>query len=376
MRLVIDGRMILAHMTGVGRYLLGLIPALLSESDDLDITLWVQDCLSLHHPVWDLAQGRVKIQRLPFGQLSGRGFFQLPLELRKEAPDLFHSPHFDLPWGASVPRVATIHDMKYIVHPEFFPSQGKLKQLLVHWMVAGTCRRSRLILVDSRSTARDLNLTLGVPERKIRVAPLGVAPEFSQQRPATEVASVRHKYQLEGPYLIFVGERRPHKNIPGLLQAFQIFRAATERPFQLAIVGRPYANYRTPETLAAEYGLEHAVVFIDHPPDEDLPALYQAAEALVTLSYYEGFGLTLLEAMAAGTPVVAADRTSLPEVAGEAALLVPPDDPQSAAAALQQVVTGGASRRRCISAGIQRAREFTWDACARATVHVYREALA
>jgi glycosyltransferase involved in cell wall biosynthesis len=243
-------------------------------------------------------------------------------------------------------------------------------------MMIHTCRRSYRVIVDSNSTAQDLSHYLGVTSSKIRSIPLGLDRRFSQDIPPSTLERFRRKYAFDHPYLLFVGERRPHKNLVGLIEAFALFRRMVNQPYQLVIVGKRYSDYQVPEQVALKRDLVNQVRFIDYLPDEDLPALYRSADAFVLLSFYEGFGLPVLEAMASGIAVVASDRTSLPEVVGEAALLVSPDDPEQVALSLRQVVPGGELREPCIAAGLEHARGFTWERCARLTLDVYREALA
>ncbi len=374
MQIVIDGRMILAHMTGVGRYLLDLIPVLRETAPDLELELWLQKSLPAGHPAWQLGGERLHLRPISYRHMSLGGQFAIPAELAGAHPDLYHYPHFDLPWFVSGAAVATIHDLKYIARPDFFPRRGRAKRLAMRVMMAHTCRRARQVIVVSLSTAQDLNGYLGVPLSKLHVAPHGVNQRFFQRLPPQTLDDLRHRYNLADSYVLFVGERRPHKNITGLIEAFAIFRRMAPRPYQLVIAGKRYADYQIPEKIVEEIGLQDYVRFIDHPPDADLPALYQAADALALLSYYEGFGLPVLEAMASGTPVVTADRTSLPEVTGNAGLLVPPDAPEQAAQALNSIVPGGMLRQEYISAGLEHARQFTWQRCAGQTLEVYRKA--
>jgi glycosyltransferase involved in cell wall biosynthesis len=391
MYVAIDARMILPEMTGVGRYLLGLGKALaeLSNEEALEtdrFDMWLQNGLPANHPARSLASGRLHIRELPFPHMSPRAQWRLPIELAHRRPDLLHYPHFDLPAAVTGKVVATIHDLKYILHPEFFPEVGSLKRLVIRTMTSFTARRARRVIVDSEYTGRVLAQRLGIPITKIRPIPLAVGKRYFLAAPSTSIQAVRQRFGLDDPFILFVGERRPHKNIEGALQAFAYFRRMTDqtslgakqgvhslRPYKLVIAGKPYAGYHAPEQTAQRMGLGDAVSFIDYVPEEDLMLLYQAAEALLLLSYYEGFGLPVLEAMACGCPVVASNVTSLPEVTGEAGLLVPPSEPEQAARALSQVIAGGELRQQCIQRGLERARSFTWEACARRTLEVYRE---
>jgi glycosyltransferase involved in cell wall biosynthesis len=373
--IVIDGRMILAHMTGVGRYLLGLCSGLSAALGQERVELWVQAGLPGDHPVWGLTAPGIAVRPLAAAHMSLGGQWTVPAALRRARPDLLHYPHFDLPWLAPGRVVATLYDLKYIARPDFFSRAGRLRRLAIQIMTRHTLRRAERVIVPSHSTANDLRQRLNAPAKKLRVIPLGVDEAYTLPAAPVAVAEARRRYGLEQPYLLFVGERRPHKNLETTLRAFDLFRRRAPGDYHLAIVGRAYPAYNQPEALAEALNLSDRVHFYDTVPESDLPLLYRAADALVLLSKYEGFGLPILEAMACGTPVVISDATSLPEIAGQAGVQVGQDDVEQAAQALLQVIPGGEERERCIALGLARARHFTWAQCARQTLGVYREAL-
>jgi glycosyltransferase involved in cell wall biosynthesis len=373
--IVIDGRMILPHMTGAGRYLLGLCAGLNELEGDERIELWLQAGLPADHPAWGVGGKRVILRSIGASQMSLSGQWELPRALHRTRPDLLHYPHFDLPWLAPGKLVATLYDIKYIVHPEFFPYGSRLRQWAIRVMTRHTLRRAERVIVPSQSTANDLVQRLGASREKLRLIPIGIDDRFFQPVSREVIAGICSRYSLERPFLLFVGERRPHKNLEGTLRAFEIFRRHARQDYRLVIAGRPYPGYQQPEALVQALGLADRVRFIDEAADIDLPELYHAAEALILMSLYEGFGLPALEAMACGTPVVVSNTTSLPEVAGEAGLQVPPDQPEEAAEALVKVIRGGSERERCIALGGEWARSFTWERCTRQTLDVYTEAL-
>jgi glycosyltransferase involved in cell wall biosynthesis len=375
MRVVIDGRMILPQMSGIGRYLISLSRALRDLGDDASFELWLQEDLSIDHPARKLASENFQVRVLPVKHMSLSGQWQIPFEAARSHADLLHFPHFDLPWATPGRVVATIHDLKYIAHPEFFPQFEDAKRLAMQIMMSFTCRRAQRVICVSKFTAQDLHERLGAPLHNLRVIPHGVDERFFNPAPPDSIQELRTRYQLNQPFLLFVGERRPHKNLIGLLKAYAIFRRKTSQPYQLVIAGKSYEDYKEPEKIAKQFGLSDSIIFLDYIPDFDLPILYQAAEAFVLLSHYEGFGLPILEAMASGAPVVAANCTALPEVVGEAGLLVDPDNPDQAAEALCQIIAGGAQRQQMIALGSERARQFAWKRCAQKTMEIYREAL-
>lgn len=380
MRIVIDGRLILPAMTGIGRYLLNLIPALAELAVGEQIEVWLQKDLPAAHPAWKLAlpgpaqTARIQLRSLPYRHMSPAGMALLPLDIQRAHPDLLHYPHFDLPPLVPGRVVSTLHDLKYLARPGLFVGLGKTRRLIIRLLARHTARRSQRLIAVSQYTASDAVRLLDADPRKLRVIPHGVEPRFYQPGVPGEIDALRARYGLADAYILFVGERRPHKNLPGLIQAFAHFQRLTPIAYQLVIAGKRYGDYQAPEKLVEHLGLASQVRFIEALPDQDLPALLRGAAACALLSLYEGFGLPLLEAMASGTPVVASNLASLPEVAGAAALLVPPDDPLQAAEALKQAVEAGSPREQLIQRGRRRAREFTWQRCAEQTYRVYREA--
>jgi len=377
MRTVIDARLILAQMTGVGRYLLGLARGFGQLPGEDTFEFWLQADLPRTHPAWSLGNQRVCLHPVALPHMSLRAQWALPALLSRTRYEVLHYPHFDLPLLVGGPLAVTLHDLKYITRPDFFSfagrSFGRARRLVMLAMMRSAVQKAGRVIVVSESTRQDAIRRLKAPPDKLRVVYHGVEEHYFRPLSAAQIESVRRRYGLEQPFVFFLGERRPHKNIPGLLRAFAIFQRLARQPYCLAIAGKPYAEYRYPEQLAEELELASAVRFIDNLPDADLPALYQAASAFALLSYYEGFGMPLLEAMAGGAPVLAANTTSLPEVVGQAGLCVPPDDPEAAARALQSLVEGGEKRAACIAAGLQHARQFTWERCARQTHAIYQE---
>lgn len=367
--------MILPAMTGVSRYLTGLCRGLGQLDGDFSYELWLQPCLAADHPARRLGGERLELRIAAAGNMSLAGHLWMPLAVARRGAHLLHYPHFDLPPAMPGPLVATIHDLKYIARPDFFPQRGRVKRLAIRWLTANTCRRARRILCDSQSTAGDLQRLLGVPAEKLRVVPLGVEEHFFEQKSEAARQAFRARRGLERPYLLFVGERRPHKNLPGLLRTFKEFRALGGAEYELVIAGKAYAQERSAEQTAQELGLAGAVRFVNEVPEDELPYYYQCAAALVFLSFYEGFGLPVLEAMASGTPVVASNCTALPEVVGEAGWLVAADDPRQSATALAEATAPGEARRSAIEQGLERARAFSWRRCAELTQQVYAEAL-
>ena len=236
-------------------------------------------------------------------------------------------------------------------------------------------QRARRVIAVSESTRLDILRFLRADPAKVSVVYEGVGEQFFQPVSPAPRRAILDYYGLTDPFLLFVGERRPHKNLVGLVRAFEIFSRSVPTSYRLVVAGKRYADYQVPEQIVQESGLSECVLFIDDLPDAHLPALYQAADGFVLLSHYEGFGLPVLEAMASGAPVVASNRTALPEVVGEAGILVDPDRPEEVAAALNRLVSDEALREEKITAGRERARQFSWRKAAVKTIQVYEDAV-
>jgi len=224
--------------------------------------------------------------------------------------------------------------------------------------------------VPSEATRRDLVALLSTPEHKITVHMLGVNARF-RPAPPDEVAACRNRHDLPSSYVLFVGTYEPRKNIPALLRAYDLLRQTLPDLPPLVLAGRRGWLFEDIFRLAHDLALDDYLLWRENFPAEDLPALYSGAIALALPSFYEGFGLTALEAMACGTPPIVSDRSSLPEVVGEAGLLINPDNPETLADALRRLLEDSALRERLRLIGLERAHEFTWRRTAEIVRSVY-----
>jgi glycosyltransferase involved in cell wall biosynthesis len=277
--------------------------------------------------------------------------------------DLIHSLASTAPLRSAMKRITTIHDLNYKLVPD---AHFGLRALGMRVLVPASARRSDRILVDAESTKRDLGSLLGTPLGKIDVAPLGVTPS----PPVTPTAEAELRQRLElgaGEVLLTVSAKRPHKNLLRLLEAVALL---DPRP-TVVLPGYPTPHEQELRERAAALGV--TAVFPAWVSAEDLEGLYALASAFVFPSLAEGFGLPVLEAMARGVPVACSDRSSLPEVAGEAAILFDPFDPRAIADALT-AIPGEAARLR--EAGREQAARFTWERCAELTHAAYARTLA
>jgi glycosyltransferase involved in cell wall biosynthesis len=283
--------------------------------------------------------------------------------LRKESFDVYHGTKGVLPRLVRTPAVVTVHDVAVRVMPETFRRAQRV-HLAVETPFA--VRRAAAVLTDSRSTARDLERYYPRAAGKIDVVPLAARPGL---RPATEteIREWRQRNGVDGLAIGYLGTLQPRKNLDILADAFR--RAAGGRRWQLLLAGRLRPGYR-PDCLAPQGG-DARVRYLGEIADADVPAYLGALACMVSPSSYEGFGLTFIEAMACGCPVVGFANSSIPEVVGDAGVLVAREEAQPLADAIEHVATDLAFATRLAQRGVARAALFTWRETARKTHAVY-----
>jgi glycosyltransferase involved in cell wall biosynthesis len=292
-----------------------------------------------------------------------------PWALRRIEADLVHGPVFIGPLLAPCPVVVTIHDLSFIRFPALFRPVNRL-YLTVLTRLSARCAQ-RLIAVSLHAAAETTRL-LGVPQERIDVVYHGVDPVF-RPLPADQVAAFRRRQGMPDRFVLFVGTLEPRKNLVRLVEAFARIRDGRTR---LVLAGGKGWLYGELFARVEGLGLQGEVVFPGYVNNDDLYLWYNAATALAYPSVYEGFGLPVLEAQACGTPVLTSDVSSLPEAAGDAALLVDPYDVEALATGLGRMLTDESLRLELRERGLVHAERFSWPRTAQQTARVYRRALA
>jgi glycosyltransferase involved in cell wall biosynthesis len=294
----------------------------------------------------------------------------LPLEIWPLRLDLLHCPDFIPPFRRPCPAVITVHDLAFLRFPGLLTEESRS----YYGQIERAVESAEHIIAVSESTKSDLVALAGADARKITVVYEAAGPSF-QPADAAQIAAVRQRYGLQDDYILFVSTIEPRKNIPFLLEAYAQMRStwsgAGDAP-RLVLAGKKGWLYDSVFVIMEQLGLSTSVVFTGGIPIEDLPALYSGALCFVLPSLYEGFGLPVLEAMSCGAPVIATNVSSLPEVAGDAALLVDPQDMLGLAMALQRLCQDEALRQDLIARGRAQAARFSWQRAARETIAIYK----
>ena len=373
MRVVIDGRYIQDHFPGIARYTFHLTRALPLVAPEVD---WVL----LHNPAlqntrYDLsALAGVRLVATTARTFSAGEQTALPALARRLGADVWHAPYYVMPYRLPCPSVLTFYDAIAHHFPATLTSPWKrplfelLTRLAVH--VAG---RFAAISMVSRD---DLMRFYGVEAGRIAVTPLAADERFAPQLPDVVQAAVK-RLGLPCPYVLCLASNKPHKNLVRLVRAWHIIvttgQAAGAR---LVIAGHWDPHFPQARELAERLRLMDQVHFAGPIPEDDLPAVYAGAWLFAFPSLYEGFGLPVLEAMACGTPVICSNTSSLPEVAGDAALAVDPLDARALAAAMHRVLVDEGLREDLSQRGLARAATFSWERTACETLAAYGRAIS
>lgn len=352
------------NRTGTENYALQLLRHLLSLESSHHYSLYFRDDpapdLFMPSPNWTQ-------HVIPWRRMWTH--LRFAAELWRTRPAVTFVPAHTLPRYFPGKALVTVHDLGYLHFPEAHPVK---ERRYLDWSTAYSAKRATLVLADSQATQADLIQHYNIPAEKIRVVYPGVDETLQPVTDPQHLAYVRAKYGINGRYLFFLGTLQPRKNIERLVQAYARWcTRSNTTDVQLVLSGNVGWLYQEAWTANIE-----GVHLTGYVADEDVAALYSGATALLFPSLYEGFGFPVLEAMRCGTPVVCSNTSSLPELAGDAALLVDPTDTDGLASAIGRIVNDATLRQDLIQKGYQQATRFTWHHTAEQTLAVLEEALA
>lgn len=363
--IALDASFLSLPASGIGSYVRELSKALIAD----------QDTFGLSVQLVEPAKGRVlhpggKIHRFLWDTIG-----VTPATLRQvDRPDLLHLPQMSAPIIAPAPMVVTIHDVIPLVLDDYRASMAMRNYLRV---MARTTQRARLVIAPSKAAAADIARVLNIDSGKIVVVPEAADPTLAPDLTDSARTSIKGRWGVHGPYLFNIGGFDRRKNLPLTIEAFAAASPYLPAETKLVIAGAPHSDnphiFPPLEPIIQHFGLQQRVVLTGRVSNEERRALYQAATAYVTASMYEGFGLTPLEAMACGVPTIVANRTSLPEVVGDAGLVVEPTI-EALAQAMIDVLGDAQLHADLTHRSLDRASMFTWAAAAAQTAEVYHRA--
>jgi len=378
MRICIDARPIINKQTGLGRYTYNIINALKKIDKENEYLILVDTKLNANHPVFDLDNERFVFKKCSIPGVTVQQQFKLNHFLRDEHFDVYHYPHFDLPIAISmrVKSVFTIHDLTYLLHRNVFQGAVYFKRWYTRQIMSLGIRHAKKIITVSNTTKHDLincfNLN-GTMLTKVETIYEACEPNFIAVENPEMIKQFKQSWNLEKPYFLFIGEKRPHKNLVRQIEAFSQFINLVSQEFEFIIIGKNYQNYSEPEEKAKQLNLEGQVRFLDYVEDGVIPLFYNCATALLFVSLYEGFGIPILEAMSCGTPVITSNISSTQEIAGDAALLVNPYQVDEISQAMINIATNSALKKSFIQKGVARKKNFSWEIAAQKTLNLYQQ---
>lgn len=365
MRIGIDARLVFYHQAGIGQYILRLTDALAALDHENQYYLFqsfkdrtrLVDAPNFHRRVL-YTPSHHRFERLA-----------LSAEMLPHPLDVFHSPDFIPPRKTRAPNVITVHDLAFLLYPRFLtPDAARY-----YGQIDPASRSAAHIIAVSQSTKRDVTKLLGVPDSQVSVI---YEAAHSSARPLDKPEARKHvheKFGIAEDFILFVSTIEPRKNLPTLLAAYSKLRDQYKSKARLVVAG--HKGWLTEEVDAAieKYRLAEQVCFLGSVPTSELAYLYNAARVFALPSFYEGFGLPPLEAMASGTPVIVSNVSSLPEVVGDAGILIDPNDVDGWTVALHRVLTENELHDEMAAKGLKRAKLFSWERAARETLNVYKK---
>ena len=381
MRIALNALFLQTPANGSGQYLLHLLHALKEVDQQNEYLLLGAKPIADNgsaltpfpyrvSPPPSPARRNENVEKVVWEQFTG------PAAARKAGIDLFHVPYFAPPLFPRTPTVVTIHDVIPLRLPAY--QAGTMVKAYMR-LVAHAAHNATLIITVSQHARRDMMDALHLPAEHIRVTYEAAGDEYKPITDPPLLAQARARYGVGERYIFYLGGLDQRKNVPQLVRAFAHLYKQLEQPdLQLLISGNPDKQkgsfFPDPRPIAAELGVSDQVIY-RFVEDQDKPAMYTGASLYVFPSLYEGFGLPPLEAMSCGAPVVCSNRTSLPEVVGDAAITLDPDDTQAFVEAMRSVLTDSTLRDDLRARSLQRATQFSWRKTATETLAVYQEAV-
>lgn len=325
---------------------------------------------------FQLPNERIKKVKVSSHWYSWKEQLVLPFELYREKVDLMHFPHFNSPIVYRGKNIVTIHDLT----PKFFPGHkiGRYwhRRFGFNQVFFSTVRKADKVIAVSNHTKKDIIKFFGAPEEKVVVVYEGIpCIESGSMKQEPGINNLKEKYNITKPFIFYLGVWRDHKNLVGLIRAFNILRKKYKMDLELVFGGGEDSHYPEIRQTWQNLKLTKYLIRPGFIPEEEIPLFYQAASLFVNPSFYEGFGLVTLEAMTHGTPVVCSKTTSLPEVLGKAAVYFNPHDPEDMAQSIKRVLERPNLQEQLIKTGFEQVKRYSWQKMAEETLEIYDNVL-
>ncbi len=364
MRFSVDAHAIGCHLTGNEVYIRNLLTQFARLDSDSEFIAYLSEPGAER-----LLPSRFQTQRVssnPFKRLG----FDIPMRLGEDLPDLLHVQYTG-PLRCRVPLVVSVHDVSFLESPQYFT---RFRAMQLRHTVKRTVQAAARVLTPSEFSRRAILRHYRIDEEKVVAVPNAVSSTFRPMEREAAAAKVARQFQIPGPFILTVGDLQPRKNHLGLLSAFEdLLRAHPHLPHRLVFVGKETWYSKELHRVVARSSVASRVHCTGFVEDVDLPLLYAACDLFVFPSFYEGFGLPILEAMACGRAVVCSNSTAMPDVADAAALLFDPNSTLEMTRAMADVLLNSELRMRLERLGSQRAALFSWERAANRTLGVYYE---
>jgi glycosyltransferase involved in cell wall biosynthesis len=374
MRIAIDYTAGIRQEAGIGTYVRNLVAAMLVQDSHNAYTLLTSGSPPPEHPLPTAPNVKGRVIPIPDRYLNilwYRWRVPLPANLFSGSVDLYHGPDFVLPpLNRKTRAIVTIHDLAFLEHPEYaVPSLAAYLEKVVPEAVAA----ADAVATVSHEVSRTLIQHFQMPREKLMLVPNGVAPHFRRITDPIILGATQHKFGLKHPLVLAVGTLEPRKNHIGLIRAFAQAQQHKNGPAMLAIAGGPGWLYEETQQAVKDLKLDKKVRFLGRVTELELITLYSMADVFAFPSFFEGFGIPPLEAMACGAPVITSNTSSLPEVVGDAALLVDPHDTDALAQAITRVLADEQLQAELRQKGYQQAARYSWQESARKMLAIYEQ---
>jgi len=371
MRIGIDARMYGKNVSGIGTYVKNITDQIFELDKDNDYYIFLLEPNFSEFKIPNSRVHKVKVDSYWYSYAEQTKFLKA---INKQKLDLMHFPHFNAPIFYSGKRIHTIHD----ITPKFFPGHKQkswYRKKAYQMTIRASLKKSAKIITISQNTKTDLMKHFNTAADKIEVTYLGIEDQFKKVENYAKIKELKDKYGITKPYLFFISAWRNHKNFQGLIKAFETLKNQYKLDYQLVLGGKEDPHYPNIRQEINNSDYKEDIITLGFVPDNELPLFYNSADIFVLPSFYEGFGIIGLEAMACGTPVVSSNSTSLPEILGDAAIYFEPNDVLEMASKINNLINNQKLKEELINKGFQQITKYSWKECAKKTITIYQKVI-